>query len=109
MSVKLALLKSGENIIADVKELISENNIVGYLFRNPQKISIKESIYIGEEPSEDDLVEIVFSSWIPFTNDTEIPVRPDWLVTVVEPAGQIKKLYEEKVNGTDSEVSFTEE
>ena len=109
MSVKLALLKSGETIIADIKELISENNIVGYLFRNPQKISIKESIYIGEEPSEDDLVEIVFSSWIPFTNDTEIPVRPDWLVTVVEPAGQIKKLYEEKVNGTDSEVSFTEE
>jgi hypothetical protein len=44
-----------------------------------------------------------------FTNDKEIPVRPDWMVTIVEPAKEIRKLYEEKVNGTDSEVSFTEE
>ena len=32
MSIKLAVLKSGEDIIADVKELIVEENIVGYLF-----------------------------------------------------------------------------
>ena len=35
MSIKLAVLKSGEDIIADVKELIVEENIVGYLFNNP--------------------------------------------------------------------------
>ena len=32
MSVKLVMLKSGEDIITDVKELKSEEGIVGYYF-----------------------------------------------------------------------------
>jgi len=109
MSVKLALLKSGENVIADIKELISDDKICGYLFKNPQKIKLTESIYIGEEPQEDDSVGVTFSPWIIFSNEKEIAVRPDWIVTVVEPVGDVIKLYTEHVNGTDSEVSFTEE
>ena len=108
MSVQLALLKSGETIIADVKELISDDKICGYLFKNPHKLSLTESVYLTEQ-AEDDSIGVTFTPWIMFTNDTKIPVRSDWLVTVVEPAGEIKKMYEEKVNGTNSEVPFTEE
>ena len=32
MSVNLVLLKSGEEIVADVKEIKSEGNVVGYFF-----------------------------------------------------------------------------
>ena len=35
MSIKVALLKSGESVIADIKELISNDNICAYLFENP--------------------------------------------------------------------------
>ena len=35
MSVKLVMLKSGEDIIADVKELKSEQEVVGYYFQIP--------------------------------------------------------------------------
>ena len=35
MSVKLVMLKSGEDIIADVKELKTEEGIVGYYFHDP--------------------------------------------------------------------------
>ncbi len=108
MSVKLALLKSGETIIADMKELISEEKICGYLFKDPHVLSLTESIYLAEQ-NEDDSIGVTFTPWIIFTTDKEIPVRPEWLVTVVEPAGEVKKLYEEKVNGSNSEVSFTEE
>jgi hypothetical protein len=109
MSVKLALLKSGENVIADIKELISDDKICGYLFTNPQKIKLSETMYIGEEPPELDSVGVTFSPWIVFSNDKEIAVRPDWIVTVVDPVKDIIKLYTEHVNGTDSEVSSTEE
>jgi len=109
MSVKLALLKSGDHVIADIKELISENNIVGYLFRNPHKIAMAESLYLTEDAEDDGSISVSFSPWVLFTNEKEIPVRPEWLVTVVEPVGEIKKMYEEQINGTDSEVSFTEE
>jgi len=108
MSVKLALLKSGETIIADVRELVSEDKVCGYLFKQPHKLTLTESVYLTEHV-EDDSIGVTFTPWILFTNDTEIPVRPDWLVTIVEPSKEIKNLYEEKVNGTDSEVSFTEE
>ena len=103
MSVKLAVLKSGESIISNIKELISDDKICGYLFKNPHKLSLTESVYLTEQ-AEDDSIGVTFTPWIMFTNDTEIPVRPDWLVTVVEPAGEIKKMYEEKVNGTECEV-----
>ena len=110
MSVKIALLKSGESVIADIKELISDEKVCGYLFTNPHKMQISNSIFLTEEPveSEDNTVSVTFSSWIMFTSDSEIPVRPDWIVTIVEPVKSIKDMYEEKVNGKTSEVSSLE-
>jgi hypothetical protein len=110
MSVKIALLKSGESVIADIKELISEEKVCGYLFKNPHKMQIGNSVFLTEQPveSEDGTVSITFFSWILFTSDDEIPVRPDWIVTIVEPIKSIKKMYEEKVNGKASEVSSIE-
>ena len=110
MSVKIALLKSGESVIADIKELISEEKVCGYLFKNPHKMQIGNSVFLTEQPVEsgDGTVSVTFSSWILFSSDTEIPVRPDWIVTIVEPINSIKKMYEEKVNGTEREVSTIE-
>ena len=47
MSVKLVMLKSGEDIIADVKELKTEEGIVGYYFHNPLIVKT----YHPEEPT----------------------------------------------------------
>ena len=109
MSVKIALLKSGESVIADIKELISDEKVCGYLFTKPHKIEVSNSIFLTEQPTESDSVSITFSSWILFTCDDEIPVRPDWIVTIVEPVKTIKEMYEEKVNGTKREVSSIED
>ena len=44
MSVQLALLKSGEDVIADIKEYRdSDDNLVSYIFRDPFTIKIKTS------------------------------------------------------------------
>ena len=32
MTVKLALLKSGEDVIADIAEMVVEEKVVGYIF-----------------------------------------------------------------------------
>jgi hypothetical protein len=109
MSVKIALLKSGESVIADIKELISDEKVCGYLFTKPHKIEVSNSIFLTEQATESDSVSITFSSWILFTSDDEIPVRPDWIVTIVEPVKTIKEMYEEKVNGPEREVSSIED
>ena len=54
-------------------------------------------------------MSVSFSPWIPFTTDEEIPVRYDWLVTVVSPAKEIQELYEEMINGQSDQSDSTDE
>ena len=52
MTVQLALLKSGEEVIADIKEFRnSEDELVSYLFKDPFTIKIKKSQLLVEEDS----------------------------------------------------------
>ena len=41
MTVKLALLKSGEDIIADVQEMVFDDKVIGYIFNKPCNIKMK--------------------------------------------------------------------
>ena len=77
MSIKLVILKSGDTLIADAKELIvgEEDNskIVGYLLNHPYKISHQKSLLLTEEmESNDSMVEITMSPWILLTSDTSV-------------------------------------
>ena len=54
MSVKLALLKSGETLITDVKELVTEETeekerkVHGYLFVKPKKVDLASPVLLTE-------------------------------------------------------------
>jgi len=112
MSIKIALLKSGESVIADIKELVQEEKICGYLFKKPYVVNLSPAYgFLTEEPKEEgnNEMNISFGPWIPFTMDEEIPVRYDWLVTVVSPAAEIEKLYEEMINGQDNQTDSSGE
>ena len=104
MSIKVALLKSGESVIADIKELISDDNICGYLFEIPNIITYLEPEVLTEQ-TETSKLKISLIPWILITSDTKIPVRSDWVITIVEPIEEVKKIYEEKINGEDSQVN----
>lgn len=111
MSVKLAILKSGETVIAETKELISDDKVCGYLFENPQVIFTESSVMFLEEnvKYDESKVTVTMKPWIELTLDTKIPVPPDWIVTIVEPIDNVKKLYEEKVNGQECAVCADQE
>ena len=104
MSIKVALLKSGESVIADIKELISNDNICGYLFQNPNIITFLEPEVLTEQ-TETSKLKISLIPWILITSDTKIPVRSDWVITIVEPIEEVKKIYEEKIDGEDNQVN----
>ena len=40
MTIKVALLRTGDQIISDMKEVVSEETPVAYMFKSPQKIVI---------------------------------------------------------------------
>ena len=107
MSVKLAILKSGETVISDVKELVTEEKVCGYIFENPQKVLTERSILLSEESDYDSKIQVSLTPWIILTEDTQMLVTMDWVVTLVDPIQSLKKMYEEKLNGEASQVSFT--
>jgi hypothetical protein len=97
MTVKLALLKSGEDVIADWHEIVGQDdNVIAYLAKRPYTIKINQT----DVPSEDEPASIGLSyfPWMPLSKDTDIPIDPDWVVTLVDPVDQVKESYEEKVN-----------
>ncbi len=104
MSIKLALLKSGETVVSDAKELISDDKVCGYLFTKPHVVELRKSFLLVEENDtrQGGNLEMVLSPWIVLTSDDQIPVPPDWIVTIVEPLEEVKQMYEEKVNGKDN-------
>ena len=99
MSVKLAVLKSGEQVIAEAKELVSEEKVRGYLFTRPHKVLTAQPMLLTEEAKNDNSLEVTLSPWIILSADTEVVVPTDWVVTIVEPIESVVKMYQEKTNG----------
>ena len=110
MSVKLLLFKSGETIISDVKEILSENKVRGYLLTDPHKVVTRKPVLLTEEkPSQQNGIEleVVLTPWIVLTNDKEMLIPLDWVITIVEPLSSVKNVYYEKltVSEATSEVN----
>ena len=108
MSIKVALLKSGESVIADIKELVSDDDVCGYLFENPNIINYLEPEVLTEE-NETSTLKISLIPWILITSDTKIPVRSDWVITMVEPIESVRKIYEEKINDKNNQNDSVDE
>ena len=102
MAIKLALLQSGDQIIADVTEVLSGDKAVAYLFKKPQKLSYNAPVtFLEQDTGGEASVEITLSKWILVSEEDDVPVSVNQVVALVEPIDSVKKLYEEKVNGTD--------
>ena len=104
MSIKLVMLKSGEDLVADVKEIKSNEEVVGYYFDDPLIVKIFESeepIVLNEGDSTKQYsskIDVTFYPWIPLAKDVRIPCSADWVVTIVEPIDKLKKQYQERLN-----------
>ncbi len=110
MTIKLLLLKSGEDIIADVTEMAvgeeKERTIVGYFLDKPCVIRMRDPNLIEEKgPKKQSGFQVSLFPWIPLSKDTRIPVPADWLITMVEPAYKLKEMYVKDIvkNGNQSD------
>ena len=104
MSVKLLLLKSGEQILADAKELRRKDDVptvdkvYGYLLTLPHKVSANKPLVLTENVDEQRNVEITLAPWIILTEDKVMTIPKEWVITIVNPIESIVKMYEEKTN-----------
>ncbi|NDB85719.1 MAG: hypothetical protein EB127_23915 [Alphaproteobacteria bacterium] len=101
MTIKLLLLKSGEDLIADVQEMVAgegdERRVIGYLLcivkmRNPNVLTEQST-----EEQKKAAFEVSLYPWMPLSADKVIPVPADWVVTIVEPIAKLTEMYTEDV------------
>ena len=101
MSIKLTLLKSGEQLISDMKELVAEgqNQPHAYLLNNPHTIDInhKEFVTDDEKVSGDFGINVSLLPWIILSKDKTMIIPIDSVLTVVEPLESVTQMYLDKM------------
>jgi len=117
MSIKLVVLKSGEDIISHVTEMITDTydaegevvgkEVFGYYLTRPCAVKL-----LNEEDTTDETgrkaFEISMFPWIPLSNDKVVKIPTDWVITIVNPIEKVKDMFELQVLGdgkTKGEVS----
>ena len=111
MTVKLAILKSGEDIVADIKEMIvgegDSARVVGYHLTKPCGVTLNsKNIQIDDEK---DTYQLKLFPWCPLTKQEKIPIPSDWVVTIVDPIDKITAMYTKEVLGNGSESYGSDE
>ena len=101
MSVKLTILKTGETLISDMQELVSDKEQTtphAYLLINPHLVKIREKQFLTEEEKNDKKVgiDVLMTPWIILSKDKKIILATDSVVTIVDPIEGIEKMYLDK-------------
>ena len=101
MTIKVLVLKSGEDVIADVQEMMSsENQVMGYFLTKPCVVKLQ-----AKETSSD--VSVRMHPWMPFAREKMIPLSTDWVVTMVTPVESIQEMYQKQVLEDGKETDQT--
>jgi len=115
MTIKLCLLKSGEDIITDLTEMRTEEGpkgrVIGYFFEKPCVVQMKNpQAQASDGNTKKAGFEVSLFPWLPLTAETKIPITADWLITMVEPTAKLKEMYiEDVLSGPDSKDSSSDD
>jgi hypothetical protein len=113
MTIKVLVLKSGEDVIADVQEMISpEEKVIGYFLTKPCVVKLRNAGPMTEEetdPKSDKQTELAVTMypWAPLAKEKSIPVPSDWVVTIFTPVDKISEMYKEDILDNGREISET--
>ena len=110
MTVQLALLKSGEEVIADMKEMVipdgDDHRVIGYIFSRPCTVRLENKDNLSDLEGNKSY-EIGLSPWIPLSASQDVRVTTEWVITLVDPVEKLKTLYMKGVwnDGKTSETA----
>ena len=116
MTIKLMLLKSGEDIIADVAEMAmgeEENKrVVGYFLKQPCVVKMMNPNLLEEDGNNKKSgFEVSLFPWMPLSKEKTIPITAEWVITMVEPITKLTEMYTEDIvnYGQDDQDPSTSE
>lgn len=108
MSVRIVRLQNGEDVIADVKEALNDETLVGLLLTDPYQVYIQSDRVMVETDSPQKIndVQVQFLPWAPLSEKNEFLLRLEQLVTLYNPHPEILERYNQIIGVTnnDSEI-----
>ena len=100
MSIKLTLLKSGETLISEMKELVAEKEqqAHAYLLENPHTVQTREKTFLSEEEKKigDFGIDVTLIPWIVLSADKKVIIPTDVVTTIVEPIASVRQMFIDK-------------
>tara|TARA_B100001778_G_C18369818_1_gene530261 strand:+ start:83 stop:463 length:381 start_codon:yes stop_codon:yes gene_type:complete len=114
MTIKVLVLKSGEDVLADVQEMMSSNDeVMGYFLTKPVVVKLQTT----GTPTQEELaptsqkgseLSVTMFPWMPIARERSIPLSTDWVVTMVTPIEKIQAMYEKDVLNNGKETDSTD-
>ena len=100
MSVKLLMMRSGDNVITDIEEMIIGEQVVGYFLTKPCIVRLQ-----NPEGTTRDKSSVGFSikmyPWMPLSKDERIPVSLDWVISITNPVSDLETMFKKEVLKND--------
>ncbi len=96
--IKLIKLKSGEDLIGDIDEMVIENKPVGYFLTRPCIVNVLET---ENDPKNRNGYRVELFSWIPLSKEDKIPIPIDWVVTITNPVDTLMEMYKKDIFDKD--------
>ena len=88
-NVKLLLLQSGDNVLANVTETMTGDEVI---LNNPKLVELNLA-------STNIETTIGYSDWQPLSNSRTFAIKRSYIVSVMEPLEELRASYEAQTNG----------
>ena len=114
MTIKILVLKSGEDVIADIKEMMtSDNQVMGYILTKPCVVKLMSSAPLTAEeddpnPEGSSEVRIRMHPWAPLAKEKEVPLSTEWVVTMFSPIDKVLEMYKKQVLKQNGKTDTTD-
>ncbi len=100
MSLQICLLKTGETIIGDVREVIDQekNEFLGYKVADPFVIELTNvpSVSVADdvvEPNDHNSTKVLFRQWSPLADSMEFQFTKEFVEVIYPPCHSILNSY----------------
>ena len=114
MTIKILVLKSGEDVIADIKEMMTpDNKVMGYLLTKPCVVKLTSNAPLTAEEDDPDNehsseVRIRMHPWAPLAKEEQVPLTSEWVVTMVTPIDKVLDMYKTQVLKQNGKTDTTD-
>lgn len=116
MTIKVVLLKSNEEIIADIKEAFTqegtEEKFIGYQLDDPYQVIVEKYEVVDTDEEEGvSRAKVKFVPWLTLSKSKKILIPQDWIVTFYDPLETVEDSYLNRLGKTkngDGEIELSE-